>query len=89
MRARVGEGGLRGTMVWPAVEREVVTIERARAQAGEGGTTPISGVNQGSVGDPRRGILGGVVDLLTICLHDADPENLLISGGVVYIRSPG
>ncbi len=38
-RAVEGEGGVMGTMVWPEEERAVVTVERARAQAGEGGTT--------------------------------------------------
>lgn len=39
-RAVEGEGGVMGMMVWPEEERALVTVERARAQAGEGGTTP-------------------------------------------------
>lgn len=33
-------------MVWPAAERAAVEVERARRQAGEGGTTPVGDENK-------------------------------------------
>ena len=43
-RPEAAGGGMRGTRVWEEDERVDVAMERARAQAGDGWTTPEAGM---------------------------------------------